>query len=76
MLGEFAWSDKLERVRTVMVDVVKQKPTAPAAYAGAVGGIVSCGHIPAFTRAEVTVSGPAARVPGRASIRSGDKRAT
>ena len=30
---------------------------------GAVGGIVSCGHIPAFTRAEVTVSGPAARVP-------------
>ena len=30
---------------------------------GAVGGIVSCGHIPAFTRAEVTVAGPAARVP-------------
>ena len=30
---------------------------------GAVGGIVSCGHIPAFTRAEVIVAGPAARVP-------------
>ncbi len=30
---------------------------------GAVGGIISCGHAPAFTRAEVIVSGPAARVP-------------
>jgi CRP-like cAMP-binding protein len=30
---------------------------------GAVGGIVSCGHAPAFTRAEVMVAGPAARVP-------------
>ncbi|HXG81079.1 MAG TPA: Crp/Fnr family transcriptional regulator [Sphingomicrobium sp.] len=30
---------------------------------GAVGGIVSCGNIPAFTRAEVIVAGPAARVP-------------
>lgn len=30
---------------------------------GAVGGIVSCGNIPAFTRAEVMVAGPAARVP-------------
>lgn len=30
---------------------------------GAVGGIVSCGYIPAFTRAEVMVSGPAARLP-------------
>ena len=30
---------------------------------GAVGGIISCGHIPAFTRAEVMVAGPAARVP-------------
>src|SRR5687768_7721214 len=30
---------------------------------GAVGGIVSCGHIPAFTRAEVIVPGPAARLP-------------
>jgi CRP-like cAMP-binding protein len=30
---------------------------------GAVGGIVSCGHAPAFSRAEVLVSGPAFRVP-------------
>lgn len=30
---------------------------------GAVGGIVSCGHAPAFTRAEVLVGGKAFRVP-------------
>lgn len=30
---------------------------------GAVGGIVSCGHAPAFTRAEVLVGGRAFRVP-------------
>ena len=30
---------------------------------GAVGGIVSCGHAPAFSRAEVLVRGPALRVP-------------
>jgi DNA-binding XRE family transcriptional regulator len=30
---------------------------------GAVGGIISCGNIPAFSRAEVMVAGPAARVP-------------
>ena len=30
---------------------------------GAVGGIVSCGHSPAFSRAEVMVPGPAFRVP-------------
>jgi CRP-like cAMP-binding protein len=30
---------------------------------GAVGGIVSCGHAPAFSRAEVMVPGPAVRVP-------------
>jgi CRP-like cAMP-binding protein len=33
---------------------------------GAVGGIVSCGHAPAFARAEAIVAGPAARVPMRA----------
>ncbi len=32
---------------------------------GAVGGIVSCGHAPAFARAEAIVGGPAARVPMR-----------
>jgi CRP-like cAMP-binding protein len=30
---------------------------------GAVGGIVSCGHAPAFSRATVLVPGPAMRVP-------------
>jgi CRP-like cAMP-binding protein len=30
---------------------------------GAAGGIVSCGHAPAFSRAEVLVPGPAFRVP-------------
>ena len=37
---------------------------------GAVGGIVSCGHAPAFSRAEVLVGGPAlARADGRRSRR-------
>jgi CRP-like cAMP-binding protein len=30
---------------------------------GAVGGIVSCGHAPAFARAEVIVPGPALKIP-------------
>lgn len=30
---------------------------------GAVGGIVSCGHAPAFAQAEVMVAGPALRIP-------------
>jgi CRP-like cAMP-binding protein len=30
---------------------------------GAVGGIVSCGHAPAFSRAEVLMPGPAFKVP-------------
>jgi CRP-like cAMP-binding protein len=30
---------------------------------GAVGGIVSCGHAPAFSRSEVLVGGPAFKVP-------------
>jgi CRP-like cAMP-binding protein len=33
---------------------------------GAVGGIVSCGHAPAFSCAEVLVAGPALRVPMKA----------
>jgi len=33
---------------------------------GAVGGIVSCGHAPAFARAEVLIGGPAFRVPMKA----------
>lgn len=33
---------------------------------GAVGGIISCGNIPAFARAEAMVGGPAARISMRA----------
>jgi DNA-binding transcriptional regulator YhcF (GntR family) len=36
--------------------------TASIGHEGAVGGIVSCGHAPAFARAEVLVPGPALRV--------------
>ena len=40
---------------------------------GAVGGIVSCGHAPAFTRAEVLVGGKAYRVP-MAALEDAKKR--
>ena len=33
---------------------------------GAVGGIISCGHAPAYTRATVLVAGPALRLPMKA----------
>ena len=36
---------------------------------GAVGGIISCGHAPAFSSAVVLVGGPALRVPIRVSRR-------
>src|SRR4029078_12938179 len=39
---------------------------ASIARQGAIGGIVSCGHAPAFCRAEVLVGGAAFRVPMRA----------
>ena len=42
---------------------------------GAVGGIVSCGHAPAFTRAEVLVGGKAFRVP-MAALEDAKKRST
>jgi hypothetical protein len=32
-------------------------------HEGAVGGIVSCGHAPAFARSQVLIAGPALRVP-------------
>lgn len=42
---------------------------------GAVGGIISCGHAPAYTRADVLVAGPALRLPmealEKAKARSG-----
>ena len=42
---------------------------------GAVGGIVSCGRAPAFTRAEVLVGGKAFRVP-MAALEDAKKRST
>jgi CRP-like cAMP-binding protein len=36
---------------------------ASIGHEGAVGGIVSCGHAPAFAQAEVMVPGPALRIP-------------
>lgn len=36
---------------------------ASVGHEGAVGGIVSCGHAPAFARAQVLVPGPALQVP-------------
>lgn len=39
---------------------------ASIGHEGAVGGIVSCGHAPAFARAKVLVPGPALKVPMQA----------
>lgn len=51
---------------------------ASIGHEGAVGGIVSCGHAPAFGRAEVLVPGPALRIPMQpledAKMRSGHIR--
>ncbi|HET7316326.1 MAG TPA: Crp/Fnr family transcriptional regulator [Sphingomicrobium sp.] len=51
---------------------------ASLGHEGAVGGIVSCGHAPAFARAQVLVGGRALRVPMEAvedaKIRSGQIR--
>ena len=46
---------ELQDGRTVEVASIGQE--------GAVGGIVSCGHAPAFAQAEVMVPGPAMRIP-------------
>ncbi|MCY7338697.1 MAG: Crp/Fnr family transcriptional regulator [Sphingomonas bacterium] len=52
---------------SMVVDLVggRSIEVASVGKEGAVGGIVSCGHSPAFTRAEVIVAGPAMRVPMR-----------
>lgn len=51
---------------------------ASIGHEGAAGGIVSCGHAPAFARAQVLVAGPALRVPMEAledaKMRSGQIR--
>lgn len=50
---------------TMMVELAGGRSIEVASIGreGAVGGIVSCGHAPAFSSAEVLVGGPALRVP-------------
>ena len=48
---------------TVELDDRRSVEVTSIGREGAVGGIISCGHIPAFSRAEVMVAGPAAKLP-------------
>jgi CRP-like cAMP-binding protein len=48
---------------TVQLSGGRSAEVASVGREGAVGGIVSCGHAPAFSRAEVLVPGSAFRVP-------------
>jgi DNA-binding transcriptional regulator YhcF (GntR family) len=50
---------------TMVVDLSSRRSIEVASIGsrGAVGGIVSCGHAPAFSRTHVLVGGPAFRVP-------------
>lgn len=48
---------------TVELDGGRTAEVASIGREGAVGGIVSCGHAPAYSRAEVLVPGPALKVP-------------
>jgi CRP-like cAMP-binding protein len=48
---------------TVELSGKRAAEVASVGREGAVGGIVSCGHAPAFSRAQVLVPGPAYRVP-------------
>ena len=47
----------------VSVDDDRQVEVGTIGQEGAIGGIVSCGNLPAFTRAEVQVAGQCCRVP-------------
>ncbi len=53
---------------TMVVDLLHSRSVEVASIGreGAVGGIVSCGHAPAFSRAEVLIGGPALKVPMQA----------
>ena len=56
-----------ETVVSLIVDLDgRSVEVASIGQEGAIGGIVSCGNAPAFTRAEVMVPGPALRVPMKA----------
>ena len=65
---------------SLVVDLADSRSieVASIGHEGAVGGIVSCGHAPAFARAQVLVPGPALRVPMKAledaKMRSGQIR--
>jgi CRP-like cAMP-binding protein len=48
---------------TVELDGGRSAEVASIGREGAVGGIVSCGHAPAYSRAQVLVPGPGFRVP-------------
>jgi hypothetical protein len=50
---------------SMIVDLVGGRSVEVASIGkeGAVGGIVSCGHAPAFSRAEVQIAGPALAIP-------------
>lgn len=48
---------------TVQLSGGRSAEVASIGREGAVGGIVSCGHAPAYARAQVLVPGPAFRVP-------------
>jgi hypothetical protein len=48
---------------TVELSGGRSAEVASVGREGAVGGIVSCGHAPAYSRSEVLVPGPAFRVP-------------
>ncbi len=62
----------------VSVESGRSIEVASIGHEGAVGGIVSCGHAPAFAQAKVLVAGPALRVPTKAledaKMRSGHIR--
>jgi hypothetical protein len=48
---------------TVELSGGRSAEVASVGREGAVGGIVSCGHAPAFSRAQVLIGGPAFRIP-------------
>jgi CRP-like cAMP-binding protein len=48
---------------TVDLDTDRSVEVASVGREGAVGGIISCGHAPAFSKAAVLIGGPALKIP-------------
>ena len=48
---------------TVELDADRSVEVASIGREGAVGGIISCGHVPAFSNASVLIGGPALKIP-------------